>query len=106
VKAVSSVCSLTYSVVIRLALGAEKGQVFRMVLRQGLRLAIAGLALGLILSVILSRFLKIFLFGVTPSDLLTFAIVAVLLASVALLACLLPARSATQVDPMVALRCE
>lgn len=96
----------TREIGIRMALGAEKGQVFRMVLRQGFRLALVGLVLGLGLSVVLTRFLKSFLFGVAPSDPLTFAIIALLLTSVALVACLVPARRATRVDPLVALHCE
>jgi len=96
----------TREIGIRMALGAEKGQVFLMVLRQGLRLALVGLVLGLGFSVVLTQFLRSFLFGVAPSDPVTFAIIALLLASVALIACFVPARRATQVDPLVALHCE
>ncbi len=96
----------TREIGIRLALGAGKGHVFRMVLGQGLRLMIAGLGLGLALAAVLTRFLRSFLFGVAASDPLTFAMVAAALTAVALLACFLPARRAMRVDPLVALRCE
>lgn len=96
----------TREIGIRMALGAEKHQVFRMVLGQGLRLAVVGLTLGLAISVVLAQFLRTFLFGVAPSDPLTFAVIALLLTSVALVACFIPARRATQVDPLVALHCE
>jgi len=96
----------TREIGIRMALGAEKGHVFRMVLRQGLRLVLVGLALGLMVSAVLTRFLRSFLFAVGASDPLTYGVVALLLTGVALLACFLPARRATHVDPLVALRCE
>jgi predicted permease len=96
----------TREIGIRMALGAQRMQVLQLVLKQGLRLTIAGMALGLALSLALTRFLRSLLFGVTPTDLWTFAGVAVLLCLVALAACLLPARRATRVDPMVILRYE
>jgi predicted permease len=96
----------TREIGIRMALGAGKGQVFRLVLRQGLRLTVLGLALGTALSVALTRFLKSQLFGVAATDALTFAVVGLLLALVALFACYVPAHRATQVDPLVALRSE
>jgi len=89
---------------IRLALGAQRGNIMRMVLRQGLGLALAGTALGLAGAVIVSRLIAGLLYGVRPTDPLSFAVVAVLLLGVALLACLIPARRAVRVDPLAALR--
>jgi predicted permease len=96
----------TRELAIRLALGAERRQVFRIVLRQGLLLALLGVGIGLAMSFLLTRFLKDLLYGVTSTDALTFSVVAVMLCAVALLACFFPARRATQVDPLVALRYE
>ena len=78
----------------------------RMVLRQGLRLALAGAAVGLVGALIVSHLMAGLLYGVRPTDPLTFLGVALLLISVALLACYIPARRAMRVDPMVALRYE
>jgi ABC-type antimicrobial peptide transport system permease subunit len=94
----------TQELAIRLALGAESREVFRLVLKQGLRLALIGISIGLVVSALLTRFLKGLLFGVTSNDLLTFSSVSVLLCLVALLACFVPAWRATKVDPMAALR--
>jgi predicted permease len=94
----------TQELAIRLALGAESRQVFRLVLMQGLRLAVIGISIGLVVSFLLTRFLKGLLFGVTSTDVLTFSSVSVLLCVVALLACFVPAWRATKVDPMAALR--
>jgi predicted permease len=91
---------------IRMALGAEKGDIYRLVLGQGFRLILAGLAVGTVLALAFTRLLKAQLFGVSETDALTFASVGLLLAVVALLACHIPARRATRVDPMVALRYE
>jgi predicted permease len=96
----------TREVGIRIALGAEKGAIFRLVLRQALRLTLAGLALGTVLSLALTRFLRSQLFGVAPTDMLTFAVVGVVLTLIALLACFVPAHRATRVDPLVALHRE
>jgi putative ABC transport system permease protein len=91
---------------IRLALGAQRGNVLRMILGQALRLAVAGIALGLIGALAFTRLLKGLLFGIRASDPLTFTVVALLLVAVTLLACWIPARRATKVDPLIALRYE
>ena len=94
----------THEIGIRLALGAQQRDVLRLVLRQGLQLAITGVALGVALSLLLTRFLQKLLFGVAATDAITFAGVAALLSIVALAACWIPAWRAMRVDPMVALR--
>jgi putative ABC transport system permease protein len=91
---------------IRIALGAQAGNVLRMILGQGLRLAVVGVALGLVGAFALTRLLKGLLFGISASDPLTFVVIASLLVGVALLACWLPARRATKIDPLEALRNE
>ncbi len=94
----------THEIGIRLALGAQRRNILRMVLRQGLALAIAGAAVGLVCALIVSRLMAGLLYGVRPTDPLTFAGVALLLIGVALLACYIPARRAIRVDPLIALR--
>jgi predicted permease len=96
----------THEIGIRLALGAEAGSILRMVLRQGLRLAVAGALVGLVCALIVSHLMAGLLYGVRPTDPLTFAGVALLLIGVALFACYIPARRAIHVDPLVALRYE
>jgi predicted permease len=96
----------THEIGIRIALGAGRGAIMRQVLRQGLLLTAAGLAAGIIVSIILTRFLRSVLFGVGPTDILTFATVALVLSAVAIFATLLPARRAAAVDPVQALRTE
>jgi predicted permease len=96
----------TREIGIRMALGAEKGGIYRFVLGQGFRLTLAGLVVGTVLGLAFTRLLKAQLFGVSETDAITFASVGLLLAVVALFACHIPARRATRVDPMVALRYE
>lgn len=91
---------------IRLALGAQRGNILGIVFRQGLGVAIAGAAIGLVAALLVSRLMAGLLYGVRPTDPLTFSAVAVLLLGVALLACYIPARRAIRVDPAIALRHE
>ena len=101
-----SVSRQTGEMGLRVALGATPRQIFQMVVARGLRLVLIGLTLGLVAAFTLTRFLSGALYRVNPSDPLTFGTVAALLAFVALAACYVPARRATKVDPMVALRYE
>jgi putative ABC transport system permease protein len=101
-----AVAQRTHEIGIRMALGAQHQDVLGMVLAEGLRLAVAGVAIGLAGATALSRVMESFLFGVGQRDALTFFGVAALLLATALLACYIPARRATAVDPMVALRYE
>jgi putative ABC transport system permease protein len=101
-----SVSQRTHEIGIRIALGAKREQVLRLVLRQTLRLAASGLVLGIGGALILMRFLSGLLFGVSPNDPLTFVAVSMLLTGVATAASFIPAWRAARVDPMVALRYE
>src|SRR5262249_30233021 len=89
---------------VRMALGAQKRNVLSLVLRQGIKLALLGVVIGIGAALALTRVIQSLLYAVKPTDPTTFAAVALLLVGVALLACWLPARRATQVDPMEALR--
>jgi putative ABC transport system permease protein len=100
------VAGRTHEIGIRMALGAERGDVFRLVIGQGMVVAGIGLVIGCAAAAGLARFLKLLLFGVTTYDPITYAGVVILLTTVATLACYIPARRATRVDPLVALRYE
>jgi putative ABC transport system permease protein len=101
-----SVAQRTHEIGIRIALGAPRGNVFKLIVGQGLVLALSGIAIGCAGAFALTRLITSLLFGVSPTDAPTFAIVSSLVTAVALLACYLPARRATKVDPLVALRYE
>jgi putative ABC transport system permease protein len=96
----------THEIGIRMALGAQRSDVFHMVLRQGLVLTASGLVLGLIVSNIFTRYLASMLYEIKPTDPATLIGAAALLSAVAMVACYVPARRATDVDPVVAIRYE
>jgi len=100
------VAQRTHEIGVRVALGAQRGQLVRMILSRALVLTLAGLALGLTGSLVLDRYLKTLLFEIEPADAVTLGSVTLVLLGVALLAAMFPAARATKVDPMVVLRYE
>ena len=101
-----SVAQRTREVGIRMALGAQTTDVLKLVVRDGLKLVVVGVVVGLVGAIMLTRLMSSLLFGVTPTDTVTYTTVALVLIGVALAACYIPARRATKVDPLVALRFE
>jgi putative ABC transport system permease protein len=96
----------THEIGIRLALGARKSEILRIVIGKGLAPALAGLAIGIAAALKLTRVISSLLYGMSPTDPWTFAAVSLILMAVALLACYIPARRAASIDPMISLRCE
>ena len=101
-----SVMQRTPEIGVRIALGAQRSQIFVMILRQASQLAVAGIAIGLIMALAVTRLMTRFLYGIQPADPMTYTAVCLLLVLVIFLACYVPARRAMKVDPMIALRYE
>jgi putative ABC transport system permease protein len=101
-----SVTQRTHEIGIRMAIGARPLDVFKLILGQGLKLALIGVGLGLVGAFIVTRFMATMLFGIEPTDATTFGAITAILIAVALLACYLPGRRATKVEPTISLRYE
>ena len=101
-----SVAQRTHEIGIRMALGAQTGTVLKLAVGYGMKLVIIGIAIGLIASFVLTRLMSTLLFGVTATDPTTFTLISLLLVGVAAIASYIPARRATKVDPIIALRYE
>jgi putative ABC transport system permease protein len=101
-----TVAQRRHEIGIRMALGAQTLDVLKLIIRQGMILVLTGVAIGLMAAFGLTRLMKAMLFGISETDTTTFVIIPLLLAVVAMLACYLPARRATKVDPLIALRSE
>jgi ABC-type antimicrobial peptide transport system permease subunit len=101
-----SVTQRTYEIGIRMALGAQTANVLTLIMKNGLILVLTGIAIGIISAVALTRFLTTLLFGVRPTDSMTFIVVSLVFFAIAMIASLVPALRATKVDPLVALRYE
>jgi putative ABC transport system permease protein len=101
-----AVSQRTHEIGIRLALGAQRGQILSLIGRQGVLVVLAGIVIGSLLAFAVGQLIRDFLVGIGPADFVTYAGVSLLLTVVAMAACYLPARRATRVDPVVALRSE
>jgi ABC-type antimicrobial peptide transport system permease subunit len=101
-----TVSARTREIGVRMALGAQSGDVLKLILAEGLKLSFIGVVVGLAAALALTRWMESLLFGVRPTDPVTFSLIAVVLLCVTLVACWIPSRRATKVDPLIALKCE